>query len=135
MNLFVYGMLRPGGSLFDEVRALLQGRCEAHLEGRLFVMPDGLPVAVEAEPAYPIRGDLLIFPDDDSILEHLDEVEAVGTPHALYHRVQRSVVADSGDDLAFVYLCQPSEATRVMSAGEELPEGDYLAWRAEQRRP
>ena len=51
MIIFAYGTLRPGGSRHDSIASHLIDTSEGTFEGRLFVMPDGSPIATVGESA------------------------------------------------------------------------------------
>lgn len=130
MNLFVYGTLRRGASRYDQIASLVYDECEAFIDARLFVLPDGEPILVEGEPCYPVAGELLTLADSPVILQRLDEIEGVRDPDSPYHRVQRRVQSARGDDLAWVYLCRSEAMGEVVLGGHELYDGDWLRHRA-----
>jgi len=126
MNVFVYGALRPGGSLFDEIQDMVHGETDAYFEGRLFVLEEGYPIVVEGPEAYPVTGVLLDVPESPISLERLDRIEGVRDPKSPYRRVQRRVGSDRGDEMAWIYVCKEDFFGSVMSACTELDQGDWF---------
>ena len=126
MNFFAYGPLRPGGNRHSEIADMVHGQCEGYFEGRLFVRDDGLPILVEAEPAYPVLGAMLDLPDSPVVLERLDAVIGTRDPRSVYLRVQRRIGCDRGDEMAWVYLCKDTEVATVAAGSEEILEGDWF---------
>ena len=126
MIVFVYGTLRPGASQHEKIEQYVQGAIEGMFEGRLFAMPDGRPIVVDGEPAYPVKGDLLFLADSPAVMEELDRIVGVKNPRSLFQRVQRQVLSDSGDNMVLMYLCKSSETHQVLEEGTELEEGDWF---------
>jgi gamma-glutamylcyclotransferase (GGCT)/AIG2-like uncharacterized protein YtfP len=130
MEFFTYGTLRPGGDLYGQIEAVVVDDYEASLEGRLFVLPSGYPILVEAEPGYPIMGRILTLPDSPVTLQRLDRIEGSGRPDSLYLRVTRRVITARGDTMAWVYVCKSEHATGVLSSSQELIDGDWFGYRS-----
>jgi gamma-glutamylcyclotransferase (GGCT)/AIG2-like uncharacterized protein YtfP len=129
MNVFAYGRLRSGGGdLYDQVKDRVLETCPAVLEGRLFALADGRAIAVEGEPSYPVQGEVLTTADSPTILKLLDGLFEVRHPDSPYHRVQRRVLSDRGDELAWVYLCKHDALSHVFMDGSEIEDGDWLVW-------
>ena len=126
MDFFAYGTLRPGGELYGQIQEVVLDECGATIEGRLFVLSEGYPILVLAEPGYPITGRLLTLPDSPVTLERLDRIEGVRLPNSPYIRVQRRIVTDRGDTMAWMYICKSEQAGWVLNAASELVQGDWL---------
>lgn len=120
MNLFVYGTLRPGGTLHD---GWLGGRPSAQgtTSGALFSLPGWpapgpYPLADFTESVGQVVGDVFSFDDGDSVL-------------AALHRMETSV----GYRLASVVV-EHSDGTRTAAVayqwdhkvGERIDGGDWL---------
>jgi gamma-glutamylcyclotransferase (GGCT)/AIG2-like uncharacterized protein YtfP len=107
-RLFVYGTLLEG----QPAGGLLAGmpRQAARLRGRLWVLPAGYPVLVDAADGIPIAGELVTLPHE-GVLRVVDVYE--GGPGSIYRREAVEVEVEGQRLAAWVYRAPEAEVRRA----------------------
>jgi gamma-glutamylcyclotransferase (GGCT)/AIG2-like uncharacterized protein YtfP len=106
---------------------MVLGVTPAVFEGRMYILESNYPILVEREPAYPIIGEMLDLPDSTVVFQRIDLVEGVGDPGSPYNRVQRRILSDRGDQMAWLYIARKDCKEQIFEHSPEVLSGDWLA--------
>ncbi len=115
--MFVYGLLRPGQSLYRVLEPyVLETEPAAHVRG--FRMYAGsYPIAVAGEPSDTVRGTLLELERDERMIREVDGIESG------YRRKRVKVLTPAGEREAWMYVWPGGPW------GEAVEDGDFVSWR------
>ena len=124
-SLFVYGTLRPGQPLWEEVADFVDQTESAVITGwELFELPEGYPAIVPGSGK--VIGDLLAL-DDGRVSEALRRTDLVesyrpGDSTSLYERI----VIDTPLEQAHTYVYHPERRDYLHARGVRVESGDWL---------
>jgi gamma-glutamylcyclotransferase (GGCT)/AIG2-like uncharacterized protein YtfP len=143
-HLFVYGTLTPDLAPAEVKRTLCSLRTlgPATMPGLLYDLGEFPAAIVQPGAQSWIAGQVLVLPDDPSVLAHLDAYEGFDPERpddSLYLRVRHSALlttqAAGGASKPRSLACWVYVYNREPRNGVHIPHGDYVRWLAAKRVP
>ncbi|MFQ6671763.1 MAG: gamma-glutamylcyclotransferase [Candidatus Tectimicrobiota bacterium] len=136
-ELFVYGTLRHGQERFRLIAPVVAGLRAGRTRGRLFHLPFGYPVLVEAETGW-VHGELFRFREPmEEVLAVCDGIEGYEPDDeaaSLFIRVVTEVEPAEVEPVeAWCYCLGPTWRDALLRWSHEIPDGDWLAFRRRKR--
>lgn len=121
ISLFVYGLLRPGQSLYHVLEPHVLSKVEDALVRGFGMYASSYPISVKGTPADVIKGTLLVLVNDEALMREVDGIESG------YDRKKVVVETAEGEREAWMYVW-PGEPW-----GRPVEDGDFVSWKRRQR--
>jgi len=123
LPIFVYGTLRPGGSLYPQIRPFVARHEPAQMENFVMYSVGMFPVIFQGDGA--VQGDLLHIHEDQwgKTIRLLDYIEANGQ---LYNRTDSYVASTPGKPLVPVWVYLTTTPVSALGPERRVVSNDWF---------